>query len=117
MNETAKGLERDADIDAACEAACDRCNTGPLPFVIWDPDNVDRIISAWEVVETGNLHTDMATGLVYASALMARAKETPLPHQVIELVLSAIVRKGHFGGIEQGFIGRIAMAAAAASLN
>ena len=117
MSDGANNCERDAEIDAACEAACHRCNTGPLPFIVCDPDHADQIISAWQVAETGNLHRDMATGLVYASALMARAKEAPLPHQVIELVLSAIVRKGHFGGIERGFMGRIAMGAAAASLN
>jgi hypothetical protein len=31
--------------------------------------------------------------------------------------MAAIVRQGVFGAIEQGFVGRIALAAAAASLN
>jgi hypothetical protein len=106
-------------IEAASNAAVDRCNGQVLPFVELDPDNPDMPGSAWTVSETGDRDADIATGLVYAEALIQRSKGqgTLLGRLALEAVLQEIVRKNRLGPIEQGFLGRIAMAAIVASQN
>lgn len=107
-----------AIIDAACEAATARCQT-TLPFVELDPDNPDCPRSVWTVKETGSYYADLATGIVYAEALVDRSKQlgTLTGRMALEAVLQAIVQKGYFGPIEQGFLGRFAMSAIVATQN
>lgn len=106
-------------INAAVGAAVDQCNASPLPFVELDPGNPDCPRSAWTVKETGDQDTDLMTGFVYAQALIECSKRIPRPVGImaIEAVVSEIVKKGHLGPIERGFIGRLAMAVMAASQN
>jgi hypothetical protein len=109
---------RDAAIEAACEAAVARCES-KLPFVELDPDNPDCPLSAWTVTESGDCDADMATGVVYAEALIQRSKQlgSLTGRMALEAVLQEIVRKGKVGPIEMGFLGRVAMAAIVASQN
>jgi hypothetical protein len=123
MSETAGSSGRSDtfadDLAAACELARQKCCKSPgLPFVATDCET-GEVISPWSVTATGNFVTDLGTGLVYAEALIQRSKQFPFGcrHQCVEAVLAEIVRKGVLGAIEQGFIGRFSMAAAAASLN
>ena len=106
-------------LGAAAEAASQRCDGKPLQFVEVDPGNPDCLLSVWKVLETGDSITDIGTGLVYAEGLIQRAKQfdAEMGRFMLESVLHEIVRKGRVGPIEQGFIGRLAMAAITASLN
>jgi hypothetical protein len=111
-------LSRDATIEAACEVAEAEC-ASRLPFVEIDPENPDCPLSVWTVTESGNHDADMATGVVYADVLARRCKQlgSLMGRVVLEGVLQEIVRKGKVGPIEQGFLGRVAMAAIVASQN
>jgi hypothetical protein len=112
------GGNSDTVIDAACEAATARCQT-TLPFVDLDPDNPDCPRSTWTVKETGSYYADLATGVVYAEALIDRSKQlgSLMGRMALEAVLQEIVRKGYYGPIEQGFLGRFAMSAIVATHN
>jgi hypothetical protein len=110
----------DDQLHAAVEIAVARCNsTTHLPFVELDPDNAEFPRSAWTVTETGDFAADVVTGLAYADLLIRRAKmcSSPLGRLMIEAVLQDLVRKGKVGPIEQGFLGRVVMAAIVASQN
>ncbi|MDH6259035.1 hypothetical protein [Bradyrhizobium sp. BR13661] len=107
------------DIQDHVAAAIARCESKPLPFVELDPDNRDIPRSAWSVTETGDYEADVTRGLVYAEALIQHSKRfgSFLGRGALEAVLQEVVLRGKVGPIEQGFLGRIAMAAIVASQN
>lgn len=97
-----------------------RCTNGPLPFVKFDPNNLEVIISAWDVTESGDQEKDLTLGLFYAELLVRLSKTARGnfdPFQLIGEVLVAIANKGNPGPVEHGFLSRIAMFAHAGSLN
>jgi hypothetical protein len=47
---------------------------GQLPFVVMDADDPGRIISFWQVEDTGNELDDLARGGIFAELLVQRAK-------------------------------------------
>ena len=97
-----------------------QCANGPLPFVKFDPNNPEAIVSFWDVTGSGDRAKDLTLGLFYAELLVDRSKTVRGnfdPFQMIGEVLIAIAKKSDPGPIEVGFLSRIAMFAHAGSLN
>ena len=103
----------------AIERAIRECNPGPLPFWSFDPDDPDRVLSAWIVSERVDDETDFAVGVVYATELLKRAKlfDRQSGMNALRTTLDAMVRSGELGRFKNGFLARIAQAAILSSLN
>ncbi|WP_213030848.1 hypothetical protein, partial [Acinetobacter baumannii] len=70
-------------------------------------------IRARAVTETGDNEADVTRGLGYEEAPIQHSKRfgSFLGRGALEAVLQEVVLRGKVGPIEQGFLGRIAMAA------
>jgi hypothetical protein len=109
----------DKEIEAGSAAAYQRCVSGPWPFVAIDPQDATKVLSAWMVKDSGVFANDVTSGIAYAELLLQTAKQNlyGCGPAIIEAVLTDMIKQGHFGIIEHGFIWRLARAAASGSLN
>jgi hypothetical protein len=102
-----------------CDEIMPKYSTGPLPFMQFDSDG--KLVSAWNVTDSGDALDDLGRGVVFAQLLIHHVKHKPdlqiNPLLFVLEVLMAIARKGDPGWVERGFLGRFAILAMVASLN
>jgi len=81
-----------------------------LPFVRVSEMPVGASADLWATSETGNWSADNRAGASYAVALLDYMRERGAPN-MLGSVVRAMIDKGHYGGVEVGFLHAVATAA------